>query len=79
MRDRSGQLYVAHPFTAYFRSRNFNTAAVANNALVADFLVLATVAFPVLGRAENALAKQAVFFRPQRAVVNRFRFGHFSI
>ena len=44
---------------------DLDTAAIADLALVADALVLAAVALPVLGRSKNALAVQAVALRLQ--------------
>ena len=79
MSNRSRQLDVTHSLASYLGTRYFNTTSVADNAFVADFLVLTAVALPVLGRTKDALTKQAVFFRPQCAVVNRLRFGHFSV
>jgi len=69
----SGQLDVAHTLTADLGLGDLNAAAVADLALVADALVLAAVALPVLGRSKNALAVQAVALRLQGAVVNSFR------
>ncbi len=45
---RSGQLDVAHALTADLGFGDFNAAAVADLALVADALILAAVALPVL-------------------------------
>ena len=70
---------MSHALTADGRFCNFNAAAVADNALITDLLVLAAVAFPVLGRSENTLAEQAVFFRLQRTVVDGLRFFDLSM
>ncbi len=74
-----GQGYVPHPFAPYLRSRHLDAAAVADDALVADLLVLSAVALPVLGRAKDALAEEAVFLRPEGAVVDGLGFGHLAI
>ena len=73
MADGRGQLNVAHALTANLCLGDLNTAAIADLALVADALVLAAVALPVLGRSKNALAVQAVALRLQGAVVDGFR------
>ena len=65
-----GQLDVAHTLTADLGTGDLHAAAVADLALVADLLVLAAVALPVLGGAENALAEQAVPLGLQGAVVD---------
>ena len=73
MRNRSGQLNVAHALAAHLGTGDFHAAAVADLALVADALILAAMALPVLLRPENALAEQAVALRLQGAVVDGFR------
>ena len=47
--------------------------------LIADLLVLAAVALPVLGRAKDTLAEQAVAFRLERAVVDGFGLFNFAV
>jgi len=68
--DGRGQLDVAETLAADLGLRDLDAAAVADLALVADLLVLAAVALPVLGRSENALAEQTVPLRLQSAVVD---------
>ena len=70
--DGRGQLNVAHALTTNLCLGDLDTAAIADLALVADALVLAAVALPVLGRSKNALAVQAVTLRLQGAVVDGF-------
>src|ERR1700746_3888540 len=53
-----------------------DAAPLADDSLVADPLVLAAVALPVLGRTEDALAEDPVFLRLQRAVVDRLGLGY---
>ena len=79
MCDWGCELDVAHALTPDLGTRNFHATAVADDALVADFLVFTTVALPVLGRAEDALAEEPVFFRAQSAVVNRLWLGHLAV
>ena len=64
---------MAHALTAHLGPRDLDAAALADDALVADALVLAAVALPVLGRTEDALAEQAVLLGLERAVVDRLR------
>src|SRR5205823_9942693 len=71
VRDRSGQVDVAHPLAPHLLPRHLDAAALADDALVADALVLAAVALPVLRRTEDALAEEAVALGLERAVVDR--------
>src|SRR5215475_6079985 len=73
MRDRRGQLDVAHALTAHLGPGHLDAAALADDALVADALVLAAVALPVASRTEDPLAEQAVALRLQRPVVDGLR------
>ena len=71
--DRGGQLDVAHALAADAAVRDLDAAAVADHALVLHAAVLAAGALPVLLRAEDALAEQAVLFGAVGAVVDRLR------
>ena len=71
MRHRHGQFDVAHAFATNSRKRYFDTAAIADDALVLDSLVLSAGAFPVPGRTEDSLAKQTAFFRFESSVIDR--------
>ena len=73
-----GQLDVAHALAADLCARDFDAAAVADLALVADLLILAAVALPVLRGSENALAEQAVTLGLERAVVDGLGLFHFA-
>src|SRR4029079_8148877 len=68
--DGSGQLDVAHPLTAHLGASDLDTAALTDDALEADALVLAAVALPVPGRTEDLLAEESVLFGLERAVVD---------
>ena len=57
MRNRNGQLDVAHALATHPRKRDFHATTVANDTLVLDPLVLAAGAFPITGRPEDAFAK----------------------
>ncbi len=66
-----GQLDVAHALAPDLRAGHLDAAALTDDALEADALVLAAVALPVLGGPEDLLAEQAVLLRLERAVVDR--------
>src|SRR2546423_1566466 len=69
---------MPHALAALLRARHLDAAALADDALVADPLVLAAVALPVLGRTEDALAEEPVLLRLQGPVVDRLRLGYLS-
>ena len=77
--DRAGQLDVAHALTADLRAGDLDAALVADDALVADPLVLAAVALPVLGRTEDALVEQPVLLRLERPVVDGLGLGDLAL
>src|SRR6266704_3339238 len=70
VRHRHRELDVAHALAAHLRERDLHAAAVADDAAVADALVLAAVTLPVLYRAEDPLAEQPVAFRLEGPVVD---------
>jgi hypothetical protein len=63
---------VTHALPAHLRPGDFNPAAFADDALEPDALVLTAIALPVLGRAEDLFAEEAVLFGLEGAVVDRF-------
>ena len=67
---RSGELDVAHALATHLGASDLDAAALADDALEADALVLAAVALPVPGGTEDLLAEQAVLLRLERAVVD---------
>ncbi len=77
--DGGGQLDVAHPLASDLRARDLDAAALADDPLEPDALVLAAVALPVLGRAEDLLAEQPVLLRLERPVVDRLRLLHLAV
>ena len=79
VRDRRGQLDVAHPLAPHLGAGDFHAAALADDALEPDPLVLAAVALPVPGRAEDLLAEEPVLFRLERAVVDGLRLLHLTV
>ena len=70
VRDRRGELDVAHPLTTHLGAGDLDAAALADDALEADPLVLAAVALPVPGRTEDLLAEQPVLLGLEGAVVD---------
>src|SRR5205085_11414234 len=78
VRHGIGEVDVAHSLAPDLRPRHLHTAPFADDALVADTLVLAAVALPVLGRTEDALAEQPVLLRLQRPVVDRLRLRYLT-
>ncbi len=78
MADRGGKLDMTHPLAADFGARYFDAAFVADDALIANALVLAARALPVLGRTEDALAEQAVALGLQRPIVDGLGLAHLS-
>ncbi|SKO68087.1 Uncharacterised protein [Mycobacteroides abscessus subsp. bolletii] len=78
VRDRGGQLDVAHPLTAHLGASHLDAAALTDDALEAHALVLAAVALPVASRSEDLLAEQAVLLGLERAVVDGLRLLDFA-
>src|SRR5881398_2319444 len=70
VRHRHRELDVPHALAAHLRERDLHAAAVADDAAVADALVLAAVTLPVLYRAEDPLAEQPIAFRLAGPVVD---------
>src|SRR3989344_3170193 len=79
MCDGGGEIDMAHPFTADTTLRYFDAALVTDNSPVANPFVFPAVAFPIFCRAEYPLAKQSIFFRFERSVVDGFRLYHFAM
>ena len=79
VRDGARQLDVAHPLATHLGARHLDAALVADDALVADALVLAAVALPVSGGPEDALVEEPILLGPQRAVVDRLRLRHLTL
>ncbi len=65
VRDRRGQLDVAHALAAYFRQRHLDAALLADDAAEFHPLVLAAQALVILDRAKDAGAEQ-----PSRSGLN---------
>src|ERR1700712_4466911 len=71
--DRSGELDVAHALTTDLGPGHLDAAALTDDALEPDPLVLAAVALPVAGRTEDLLAEEPVLLRLEGAVVDGLR------
>ena len=67
---RGGELDVTHALAAHLGGGHLDAAALADDAAEADALVLAAGALPVLLRAEDLLAEQAVLLGLEGAVVD---------
>ena len=76
--DGHGQFDVAHALAPDATQSYFDTAAVADDALVLDALILAAGALPVTGWPEDALTEETTFFGFERPVVDGFRVLYFT-
>ena len=79
MGDRSGELDVAHPLTAHLGPGDLDPTPLADDALEADPLVLAAIAFPVPRGAEDLFAEQAITFRLEGSVIDGLRLLHLTV
>src|SRR5437773_1864579 len=70
VRHRHRELDVPHALAAHLDRKSVHAAAVADDAAVADALVLAAVSLPVLQRAEAPIAEQRIAFRLEGPVVD---------
>src|SRR5690606_26287058 len=70
VRNRHGQLDVAHALATYLGERHLHAALVADVAPVPDPLELPAVALPVLDRPEDPLTEQTIPLGLERAVVD---------
>ncbi len=73
MRDRAGQLDMAHALAPHLGQRHLDAALLADDAAELHALVLAAQALVVLDRAEDAGAEQPVPLRLEGAVVDGLR------
>jgi hypothetical protein len=79
VRDRRGQVDVAHALAAHLGQRHFRAALLADHAAVLHALVLAAQALVVLDRPEDRRAEQAVALGLERAVVDGLGLLHFAV
>ncbi len=78
MRDGGCQFNMPHALTPHFAASDLNSAAIADDTLVAHALVLTAVALPVFRGTKYLFAKQAFLFRFQCAVVDGLRLLYFA-
>ena len=78
MRNRRGQINVAHALTADFCQRDFNATFLTDDPFIFHALIFTAQTFIILDRAEDTRTEQAVFFRLKCPVVNRFRLFHLT-
>src|SRR3546814_7973893 len=71
VRDRAGQVDVAHALAAHLGQGDLGAALLAHHAAVLHALVLAAQALVVLDRPEDGGAEQAVALGLEGAVVDR--------
>ena len=72
MADRSRQLDVTHAMPAHLGVGDFDAAALANDAAMANPLVLAAMAFPILGGPKNLFAEKTFALWLVGTIVNGF-------
>ena len=78
MSHRGAEFYMAHSFPTHNRTRNFDAALVADDALIPNAFIFSAVTLIVLFRAEYLLIKESVLFGALGAVVDGLRFGDLS-
>jgi hypothetical protein len=71
VRDWHGELDVAHALATHAGERYFDAAAVADDTLVLDALVLSARALPIPRGTEDALTEESALLGLERAVVDR--------
>ena len=79
VRDRRGQLDVAHALAAHLGHGDFDAALLADHAAVLQALVLAAQALVVLDRSEDLRAEQPVPLRLEGAVVDGLGLLHLAV
>ena len=77
--DGYDELDVSGAFATHFLFGHFHTATVADDAFIANALVLAAMALVVLGGTEDAFAEQAVALGLVGSVVDGFGLQHFAV
>src|SRR5262249_41615791 len=78
MRNRRGELDMAHALAADFLKGDFDAALFADDAAIFHALVLASEAFVIADRTKDARAEQTVTLRLERPVVDRLRLLDFA-
>src|SRR5437899_5847753 len=70
---------MAEALAAHPGQRDFDTALIADDSAMLHALVLSAQALPIGYRAKDSGAKQTVAFRLERAVIDSFRLGDFTV
>ncbi len=79
VRDRAGQLDVAHALAAHLGHGDFHAALLAHHAAMLEALVLAAEALVILDRPEDLGAEQAIALGLEGTVVDGLRLLHFAV
>jgi hypothetical protein len=77
--DWSSEFDMPHALATNDRAGYFDSTFVAHNPLVADTLVLTTVALPILGRSKDLLAEQAFWLVALSTVVYGLWLGDLAV
>jgi hypothetical protein len=77
--DRHCKGDMPHPFPPDALLSDFHAAPVADDAAVADPFVLPAMAFPIPYRSKDFFAEQPILLRPERPIVDGFRFRDFTM
>ena len=78
MRNRNGELNMAHSLATDNGSGDFHSTLLTNNTFISNTAVFSTVTFEIVIRTENLLVKEAAFLAALGAVVDGFRLRHFT-
>ena len=73
MRNRCGQINMAHTLTAHLGNGNLNAAFLTHNAFIFHALIFAAQTFIVFYRAKNSRAEQTITLRLESPVIDGFR------
>jgi hypothetical protein len=79
VRHRDREVDVPQTLPAHLGLGDLHAAAVADDAAVADALVLAAIALPVLDRSEDLLAEETIPLRLERTVVDGLGLRDFPV
>ena len=79
MRDRHYQRDMAATLASYLLLSHLHTTSVADDATIANALILTAMALIVLRRTKDALAKQTITLRLIRTIIDRLRFEDLTV
>ena len=77
--NRRSQLNVAHTVTTNLAAGYFNAALIADNTLITDAFIFAAMTLPILSRAKDSFAEQAISFRLQGSIIDGFGFFYLTV